>query len=292
MLLTNYHTHCTFCDGADDPETMVRAAADAGFAAIGFSSHAPVHFETRWSMNPARLEEYLSTVTMLKKCYAPTIEVYCGLEIDYFADHANLPFLSGFLSRNEIDYCIGSVHFISDQMGTMRFPVDLSPESFAQGVKQYYRGDFRAAVERYYELVALMATTLRPTVIGHFDLIKKFNRQTAWFDEEALWYKAAVGRALDAAVAVGAIVEINTSIVYRGLGDEVYPGSAILQECRRRDLAVTISADAHAAAHLTSAVDVARNSALAAGYTHIRVLLHGTWQDIALFSTPATKATP
>ena len=38
-MLTNYHTHCTFCDGKDAAEEVVISALNKGFAALGFSSH-------------------------------------------------------------------------------------------------------------------------------------------------------------------------------------------------------------------------------------------------------------
>ena len=39
-MKTNYHTHTIWCDGKDDPETVILSAIDKGFDEIGFSSHA------------------------------------------------------------------------------------------------------------------------------------------------------------------------------------------------------------------------------------------------------------
>jgi len=38
-MLSNYHTHSTFCDGKNTPEEIVLAAIDKGFDVIGLSGH-------------------------------------------------------------------------------------------------------------------------------------------------------------------------------------------------------------------------------------------------------------
>ena len=42
MNLTNYHSHCSFCDGQAPAEEFVKSAISAGFTAYGISSHAPL----------------------------------------------------------------------------------------------------------------------------------------------------------------------------------------------------------------------------------------------------------
>ena len=39
--LTNYHSHCDFCDGHAPMELFVREAVKEGFSSYGVSSHAP-----------------------------------------------------------------------------------------------------------------------------------------------------------------------------------------------------------------------------------------------------------
>lgn len=39
--LTNYHSHCDFCDGHAPMELFVREAVKEGFSSYGISSHAP-----------------------------------------------------------------------------------------------------------------------------------------------------------------------------------------------------------------------------------------------------------
>ena len=39
-ILSNAHTHTTFCDGKNTAEEMVQAALDNGFVSLGFSGHS------------------------------------------------------------------------------------------------------------------------------------------------------------------------------------------------------------------------------------------------------------
>ena len=47
-MLTNFHTHTTFCDGQNTPEEMVLAAIEKGFSALGFSGHGYTTFDTSY----------------------------------------------------------------------------------------------------------------------------------------------------------------------------------------------------------------------------------------------------
>ena len=50
MILSNYHSHSTFCDGRSSMEEFVKFAIAKGVKRYGFSSHAPIPFETPWTM--------------------------------------------------------------------------------------------------------------------------------------------------------------------------------------------------------------------------------------------------
>lgn len=114
-MLTNYHTHCTFCDGKVSAAEMAEAAAAAGFDILGFSSHAPLPFTTDWTMDPARLGEYVETLRALAVRHTPGMTVLAGLEIDYI-DGLCGP-ADGRFAGAGLDYTIGSAHYVAPGMG-------------------------------------------------------------------------------------------------------------------------------------------------------------------------------
>ena len=63
MNLTNYHSHCVFCDGRADMESFVRFAVAQGFTSYGISSHAPLPYHTAWRSEERRVG---------KECSAPS----------------------------------------------------------------------------------------------------------------------------------------------------------------------------------------------------------------------------
>lgn len=109
MQLSNYHSHCTFCDGRSTPEDFIKFAVAHGFRAYGFSSHSPLPFETFWNMSKDDMPEYLTEIERLKKKYSDRLEIYVGLEIDFLDEsyNASIPYF-----RNlPLDYRIGSITF-------------------------------------------------------------------------------------------------------------------------------------------------------------------------------------
>ena len=78
MNLTNYHSHCSFCDGKAPMEDFVKSAIAAGFTSYGISSHAPLPFETCWTLSQERVPDYLQEIGRLKQRYAGEIEIYAG----------------------------------------------------------------------------------------------------------------------------------------------------------------------------------------------------------------------
>ena len=65
-------------------------------------------------------------------------------------------------------------------------------------------------------------------IIGHFDLITKFNEGNALFDASDERYKSAAKAAAEALLKTPAVFEVNTGAMSRGYRDEPYPAKEIL----------------------------------------------------------------
>ena len=86
MILSNYHSHCIFCDGRSSMEDFIRFAIAKGVTKYGFSSHAPLPFHTSWNMDLDDLAYYKLEFFRLKEKYVSEIELFLGLEVDYIQD--------------------------------------------------------------------------------------------------------------------------------------------------------------------------------------------------------------
>ena len=115
MNLTNYHSHCLYCDGRADMASFARFAISKGFTAYGYSSHAPLPFPTAWTMEWDRMDDYLNEFSRLKSQYEGRLELYVGLEIDYLNEESH-PAAARFQDL-PLDYRIGSVHLLQNAKG-------------------------------------------------------------------------------------------------------------------------------------------------------------------------------
>lgn len=275
-MLTTYHTHSQFCDGKMTPEDYVLSAIRKGFTAIGLSSHAPVTFETHWTMKPEKLSSYIDNVLHLKEKYRNRIQIYLGLETDYYPGGPDYRDTSG------LDYTIGSVHFIQ-QLGTERvMALDGTPEEFIETRDILFNGDTRALVEQYYHLLMELIQKRPPDILGHLDVLKKNNAMNRFFDESQSWYQDIVVQTLDLIRQKQIIVEINTGGIARGYTTEVYPSDWIIAMMKQRDIPIMLNSDAHHPDAIDAFYAEATDKLKAAGYTQQRVLLDGIWQDINL----------
>lgn len=234
-MKANFHTHSTFCDGRDTPEELVRAALAKGFAALGFSSHSEMLKDP-----PA----YRAAIRALAARFRGRIRVFCGIEADWPCP----------LDLTPYDYVIGSVHSVPTPSGT-RLAVDHTPGILAAGLRDSFGGDGAALVRAYFSAVRAMLAAGRFDVVGHPDLVRKFNARHPFFDEGAAWYRDELERTADAIAACGKPVEVNTGAIARGWLDDAYPSPAFRRLLRERGVRFVLSSDAHSAEALDCAFD-------------------------------------
>lgn len=252
-MKTNYHTHTTWCDGKASPREMVESAVARGFDVIGFSSHAMLpDDDTDWVLTPEKAPRYASEIRSLAEEYRGRIRVLCGVEADYVRGGAN-PDRSTYAAISP-DYIIGSVHFVVAPDGA-RVPVDHSPELLKAGIDSHFCGSAEAFVRAYFEQEREMIARFEFDVIGHPDLVRKFNVKFPYFDENAAWYQKELALTADAIAASDKLVEVNTGAISRGWLDDAYPSPGFRMLLRERGVKFILSADAHAVDAIDCAFD-------------------------------------
>ena len=252
-MKANYHTHSTWCDGKDSPREIVEAAIERGFDTIGFSSHAMLpQDDVDWVLTPAKAPLYAAEIRALADEYRGRIRVLCGVEADYVPGGAE-PSRAAYAAISP-DYIIGSVHFVRAADGGL-VPVDHSPELLAAGIRDHFAGSAEAYVRAYFvEVRDSLAFDF--DIVGHPDLVRKFNAKHPYFDESAQWYLGELERTADAIAASGKLVEVNTGAISRGWLDDAYPSPGFRALLRGRGVRFVLSSDAHAAEGLDCAFGI------------------------------------
>lgn len=282
MLKFNYHSHTDYCDGFSTAEDMIKSAIEKGFNYYGVSSHAPLPFDTDWTMKEKDLNQYIDEINYLKQKYKDRITVLLGLEIDYLQDSESTLVKDGLLSG--IDYIIGSVHFLGKLKDATRWTVDYDKREFEKGIRESFDGDAKTAIKTYYKLIGDMAVVMKPDIIAHLDLIKKNNSGNYFFDESETWYVETVRNCLKRISKTSSIIEINTGGVARGYMTEFYPSDWILKEVLDMKIPVTISSDSHKSEDVAFGFNDAVLKLDVMGFEKVNYLTENGWQEIDIRS--------
>ena len=281
MLNSNFHSHCSFCDGRSHPENFVQFAIANGFRAYGFSSHSPLPFDTFWNMSKIDLPEYISEINRLKSKYSNEIEIYLGMEIDYLDNtyNASIPFFQSL----PLDYSLSAIHFLpcsTPHIEANMVCIDGSYRDFEEGLKAFFGGNIRQITEFYFESSMQMVEAGGFDIVAHIDKIYMNGSRHPDFDLQAGWYQRPFLKLLDLVAEKGLIVEINCkSKTSKGL---TFPHISSYKELKKRNIPVIVNSDCHEP-HL---VNDGRQEAIAllkeAGYGVTRELVSGKWQDIEI----------
>ena len=278
---SNFHSHCTFCDGRSHPEDFVKFAISNKFRAYGFSSHSPLPFETFWNMSKSDMPEYIAEINRLKVKYSEKLEIYIGLEIDFLDKtyNASIPYFRSL----PLDYSIGSIHFIPWTLPLLEenmVCIDGSYKDFEQGVNTHFGGSVRKITEAFFESSLQMIEAGGIDIVGHIDKIYMNGCKHPDFNINADWYQKPFLELLDLIAEKGLIIEINTKNIIEKKC--TYPHIDSYCELKKRNIPVIVNSDCH----YPNLVNDGRKEALTllknAGIYTTRELVKGQWQDISI----------
>ena len=281
MFRSNYHSHCTFCDGQNHPEDFIKFAISKNLRAYGFSSHSPLPFETFWNMSACDMDEYVNEITRLKNKYNEQIEIYLGMEIDYLDEtyNASIPYFSSL----PLDYRIGSVHFIPWQKPLTEANtvcIDGPFAEFEKSVERHYQGNVRSITEAFFRQSMQMVETGGFDIVGHLDKIYMNGIRYPDFDVNNDRYQKLLKDYIALIAEKGLIVEINTKNYIRK--HQTFPHIETFQLLHKHRIPVMVNSDCHS----PDLVNDGREKTLAilkeTGIKTTRELMKGVWQDIAI----------
>ena len=267
MGFQNLHTHTTYCDGILSAEEMVKAAIETGGTSIGFSEHSYVPFDEEYSMSLEDIPLYIAEINTLKKKYKGKIDIYLGIEMDYFTDKA----------PDGMDYIIGTVHHVEKEGKFIT--VDGPAEHLYKMAGEHFKGDFYELAESYYKTVANVVPKTGASITGHFDLITKNNKNNCMFDETHPRYIKAALDAMDQVLDKCRLFEVNTGAMYRRGTKEPYPSVMLLRELNKRGGEIILASDSHNAESLYFKFDEILELVKSCGFKYIKRLTEDGFID-------------
>ena len=281
MQLSNYHSHCTFCDGRSTPEDFVKFALSHGFRAYGFSSHSPLPFETFWNMSKDDMPEYLEEINRLKEKYAGRLEIYTSLEIDYLDETYN-PSIAYF-QELPLDYRIGSIHFLplSEHLSEDNMVcIDGAFADYKDSVDRYFEGKISKLVTRYFDSTLKMIEAGGIDIVGHMDKIYMNGHKCEGFSFDADWYQKPFKAVLDLIAQKGLMVEVNTKNLIKK--QQIFPRKEYLGLLKDMNIPVMVNSDCHYPDLVNDGRSEAFEILKEIGFRTTRELIKGNWQDVAI----------
>lgn len=268
--LSTMHSHCTYCDGANSPAEMAEAAYKLGFVSYGFSSHSHLPYKAGYEMKMEKEKLYRTEIQALKEQYNGKMEILLGLELD--ADSLYPDF--------KYDFLISSVHQLHTNENW--YPVDHTKAHFDECLKAF--GGIENMLKEFYSATITAALRDNIDIVGHIDLIGKFNENNVYFDPTDKKYLDLIFSAIDTIFKKrpDIIFEINTGAISRGYRTTPYPDIPVLKYLAQKGARLMLNSDTHSVKTIDYAYDIALEHCNKAGVKKLYRLRKNGFEEIEI----------
>lgn len=283
MVWFSYHGGHSgeFCAHAKSTlEGVVDAAIARGFTHYGLSEHCPRYRpqdlypgEEHLGVDglAAAFDAYVARAFALRDARAEEIELLIGFETETLPPEQWLEAMAQLRSAHPFDYIVGSVHDICGRW------LDFSPADTATLTDDL--GGPEALHIAYFDAVTNMVEKLRPDVVAHLDLVRKYEAADFSFSPHVL---RSIEKTLEAIRASGGILDVNCAAFRNGYGP-VYPLPQILERARAMGIRVTLGDDSHGVETVGIGLEQSLAAIAAAGYKSVAYLTRADgWREAAL----------
>lgn len=274
-MFADYHVHTDFSDDSVFAlEDVCSLAIERGIDEICITDHVdygvrPDWDEYRRDPSSARIfegkpsinvdyERYFPAIERVRERFAPDIAVKTGMEFGVQSHTANRFHALFEQFADNWDFIILSIH----QVGN---------EEFWNGTFQQGRTQAEYNMQYYEEMLRVVQSFDDWSVLGHLDLIKRYDQLGPWPDSNA---RDIIAEILKEAIRRGKGIELNTSSIRYGLSD-LTPSTQILR--LYRDLGgriLTTGSDSHKPEHLGAHIPMMRERLKDIGFTEFCTFDH------------------
>ena len=245
------------------PEEMVLAALEKGFCALGFSGHATVDFDTSYCLQ--NIDAYITAIRTLKEKYQKEIQIYIGIEEEAYQ----------WVDRSKFDYLIGSSHYL--KVNGVYHPLDCGADKLADSIEAF-GGNALQLTEAYFSQLCTYIQERKPDIVGHFDLITKYEEtKTHWFLDNPD-YHALAEKYMKIAAQNDLIFEVNTGAIARGIRTSPYPYENLLHILQKEKRKIILNSDSHCKDTLDCHFKECRTYLKDIGFHALYVLYNGQFQ--------------
>lgn len=227
------HTHTHYSKHAvGSVNELVEAAIVKGVKILTITDHAPFYVDSKNRLLETELNQYFEDINRAKEIYYDDILVLTGLELDFMPD--SYSYLEKMLSQLELDFVIGSIHYIPIKNETVKV-WDLAHLNKAKVLNSYFTA-----------LGQLIESNLFD-VVGHPDtILRSVSEDVYWSYMEPLlpfFKKNNIGYELNTSGLRKYSFNIESG--QKSYDKWSYPSKLVVAELIKFNTAFTIGSDAH-----------------------------------------------
>lgn len=260
-ILFESHSHTPLCNHADGLPTDYAAIAHArGLRGLLVTCHNPMPdgFSSHVRMREDQFDEYVDLVASATDAWADRVDVRLGLEADYFEGYET--YLESQLASKDFHFVLGSVH-----------------PQIAEFRDKYWQDDATEVQRTYFALLAKAAETGLFDSLAHPDLIKNITADD-WNPDTIM---SDICDSLDRIARTGVAMELNTSGLKKKIS-EMNPFPQMLREMSKRNIPVTLGADAHTPRRVADRYEEALDLLAECGFTSVNFFLSRKRQEVSI----------
>jgi histidinol-phosphatase (PHP family) len=234
-----------YCQHARDSlDDIVKAYHNQQFAWVGITEHIPPTSDSflypdersaglTASTMLERFAQYMAHCRSLQAAYSGELTIFVGMETEAY--QGAVDYAIQLRDRFHPDYVVGSVHHVAG------IPIDMNPSEYARAISSC--GGIVDMYAAYFDLQYDMIHKLKPSVVGHFDLIRIFDPDyLSRLKTPDVWER--ICRNLKAVESLGLMLDLNVRALLKG-AMEPYLCRPILEKVREMAIPVAPGDDSH-----------------------------------------------
>jgi histidinol-phosphatase (PHP family) len=224
-------------------DEVIQAYIAAGYSWVGITEHMPplndsVRYpdEAEQGLTAKALQEqfqrYFAEVRRLQLQYADRITLLCAFETETYLGSAS--YVRELIDSTHPDYIVGSVHHVGG------IGIDVDRELYEEAKAK--AGSLEHLYCQYFDLQYAMLQELKPSVVGHFDLIRIFDDDYLdTLELPSVWSR--IERNLGYIAEQGFIIDFNLRGFDKAI--EQYPSVPVLKLALQLGAIVVPGDDSH-----------------------------------------------
>lgn len=253
MYLADYHIHTKYSfDGFEQIEDICNRAIELGMNEIALTDHMDI-FSNKPYEFILNCKELYAEIDRVKEKYEGKLIIRKGAELGQ--PQANPQEASKFLKNNSLDFVIGSIHNIKDDIDVYEY--------------DFKKLDCDEVYREYVMSLIELATNYDFDVLGHLTYPLRYMYQREGIRLNLTPYEDEFRKLFQVVIERGKGIEVNTSGLLHEMNECMPPFSIIklYKECNGE--IITVGSDAHKLEHLSVTIKQGQDLLREAGFQYI-----------------------